>query len=131
VNRAGYTETAPKIATILIIEDDERLGILMRDIFTIEGHRVDTARTGERAWEQLSRHDYDLILCDMAVAGLDSPAFYRRLATTRPKLTERVTFLSRRPLQDVEALLDVRGLSVLQLPFQVNEVLRLTEGFSR
>jgi DNA-binding response OmpR family regulator len=131
VNRAGSTETAPKTATILIIEDDERLSILMRDVFTIEGHRVETARTDERAWERLARHDYDIILCDLAVAGLDGPTFYRRLTETRPQLVERLTFLSRRQPQDVEALLDVRGLSVLQLPFQVDDLLRLARAFSR
>jgi two-component system phosphate regulon response regulator OmpR len=115
-------------ATILIVEDDERMAGLMRDVLTMEGYRIDMARTAEQAWQRLGTGDFGVILCDMALAGLGAPRLHRRLRGQRPDLVARLVFVSGVG-PAVEAFQEIAAdVPVLQAPFQVEEFLQVVEG---
>ena len=56
---------------ILIVEDETRMREILRDYFTAHGCRCDTAQNGEEALELLTGHDYDAVLLDVMMPGLD------------------------------------------------------------
>ena len=56
---------------ILIVEDERRMRDILRDYFTVHGCQCDTARNGEEALELLTGHDYDAVLLDVMMPGLD------------------------------------------------------------
>lgn len=56
---------------ILIVEDERRMRDILRDYFTAHGCQCDTARNGEEALELLTGHDYDAVLLDVMMPGLD------------------------------------------------------------
>jgi DNA-binding NtrC family response regulator len=114
-------------ASILIVEDDERMAGLMRDVLTMEGYRIDVARTAERAWARLHAGEFGVILCDMALAGLGAPRLHRQLRAERPDLAARLVFVSGVG-PAVEALEEIAEVPVLQAPFQVEEFLQVVEG---
>lgn len=55
--------------TVLVVDDDERVRELLRDILAERGHRVVTADSGEAAIDEVSRHHFNLIFLDLVLPG--------------------------------------------------------------
>ena len=62
---------------VLIVEDERRLRDIVRDYFAAHGLACDLARDGEEAMELLREHDYDAVLLDVLMPGLDGFAVCR------------------------------------------------------
>ena len=62
---------------VLIVEDERRLRDIVRDYFAAHGLTCDLARDGEAAMELLREHDYDAVLLDVLMPGLDGFAVCR------------------------------------------------------
>ena len=62
---------------VLIVEDERRLRDIVRDYFAAHALDCDLARDGEEAMELLREHDYDAVLLDVLMPGLDGFAVCR------------------------------------------------------
>ena len=49
---------------ILVVEDDEMIRDLNRDILKHAGYEVDTAENGQTAWDRLQLKEYELMITD-------------------------------------------------------------------
>lgn len=52
------------MAKVLLIDDDEDLIDLVKDLFSFEHHAVEIARTGSLGLEKLQFFEYDLVVLD-------------------------------------------------------------------
>ncbi|MEZ5197308.1 MAG: sigma-54 dependent transcriptional regulator [Bacteroidales bacterium] len=59
------------MATILVIDDERSIRNTLRDILQMEKYDVDEAENGEIALEKIKQHEYDAILCDIKMPGVD------------------------------------------------------------
>ncbi len=57
--------------TVLIVEDEARMRDIVRDYFRAHGVDCDLARDGLEALDLLRDHDYDAVLLDVLMPGLD------------------------------------------------------------
>ena len=57
--------------SVLIVEDEARIRDIVRDYFSAHGLECDLARNGAEALDLLRDHDYDAILLDIFMPGLD------------------------------------------------------------
>ena len=57
--------------TVLLVEDEKRIRDIVRDYFSAHGLGCDLARDGDEAVDLLQDHDYDAILLDILMPGLD------------------------------------------------------------
>ena len=57
--------------TILIVEDEPRMGAILQDYFSAHGVDSDLAPDGDAALERFARRDYDAVLLDVMMPGLD------------------------------------------------------------
>lgn len=64
---------------ILLIEDDEILIDALRQTLTNQHYVVDTVEDGRNGWEYAQSADYDLILMDVGLPGLDGISLCQRL----------------------------------------------------
>ena len=64
---------------ILIVEDHPANQKLMSYLLESRGYQVLVADTGEEALELVEREDFDLILCDIRMTGMDGDEVARRL----------------------------------------------------
>lgn len=62
-------------AEVLIIEDDEEIGELIREYLEREGIKTTLVETGEEGKNALKRGDYDLIVLDINLPGIDGFEF--------------------------------------------------------
>ncbi len=62
---------------VLLVEDEERLARTVARGLVEEGHQVDVCATGEDAREQLEQLDYDVVVLDWMLPGLDGLSILR------------------------------------------------------
>jgi DNA-binding NtrC family response regulator len=55
---------------ILIIEDDEEMRALLRDVIEEEGYQTDSVNNGSEAYRKLVKEPFDLIITDVRMPGL-------------------------------------------------------------
>jgi PAS domain S-box-containing protein len=79
---------AVESARILVVEDNRDTAALLRDLLEAEGYQVESAATGEAAFEMLERApDIDLIVLDLMLPGMSGYDVIERLRGL-PHLTE-------------------------------------------
>ena len=64
---------------LLIIDDDSSLLTLLRIVFETFDYRITTARDGQDGLDKAFEDDYDAILLDLQMPGMDGRAFFREL----------------------------------------------------
>lgn len=64
---------------ILIVEDEEKLRNVLRDYFESKGDRIYTAENGLKALELIEEHEFDAVLLDIMMPGLDGFSVCRAL----------------------------------------------------
>lgn len=70
------------MADILIVEDNEELGILLSDFLTAEGYDVYHALSGEEALEILTEEPAKLVILDIMLPGMDGFAVCNKIRDT-------------------------------------------------
>jgi CheY-like chemotaxis protein len=78
------------VSRIVIIEDHEDTGELMREILALAGHTVEVAHTGRAGIEAALRLPAEIVFCDVGLPDLDghevARALRREPATARARL---------------------------------------------
>jgi len=74
-----------KPAQILIVEDDRKMRLALREIMTNEGYVVDTVETGEAALGKADGNGYDLVITDLKLPGIDGMDVLRAIRKSRPE----------------------------------------------
>ena len=65
-------------AHVLVVDDEPRICDLLRTILVKVGHQVDIAHSGEEALQRLSTGEYDVLLADLVMPGIDGVELIRR-----------------------------------------------------
>jgi DNA-binding response OmpR family regulator len=64
---------------VLLVEDEEALRRVMRDLLEREGYVVSEARDGIQALDEVDRHAPDVIVLDLNLPGLDGYSVLQQL----------------------------------------------------
>ncbi len=72
-------------ARILLVEDEEIIAIVIRDLLAAEGFLVTVCTNGFKAWETLQQepNGYDLVLLDRGLPGMDGIELLRLIKGDR------------------------------------------------
>jgi len=70
---------------VLVVDDEVGMLTLLRNYLTREGYEVHTAPSGETALQFLEEHDFDVVLTDLRMGGMDGLALVREVHATRPE----------------------------------------------
>ena len=115
------------MATILIAEDERAINDLMAANLRLVGHRCDQAHTGPEALQKAAATNYDLVLLDVMLPGLDGFAVKNRLPDTLP-----VIFVTARTnLTDKLRGLGLGAEDYIVKPFEILELLARVETVLR
>jgi two-component system, cell cycle sensor histidine kinase and response regulator CckA len=72
--------TSGELARVLVVEDNRDTSALLRDLLEAEGYDVESAATGEAAFEQLDiAPDFDLLVLDLMLPGMSGYEVIERL----------------------------------------------------
>lgn len=114
--------------SILVVEDDDRVRSVLRDILERYGYRVVLARTGDEALKAAAQEPrFDLVVTDLMLPGMNGRELADRLVETNPAL--RVLFLSGYAENAVvhQGILDP-GVNFLAKPFSTASLIRRVRG---
>lgn len=59
------------MAKILIVDDDQTIGFMLRDILEFNGHEVVVSQEPRKTRENIKANDIDLVLLDKLISGVD------------------------------------------------------------
>ena len=75
-----------KAARVLVVEDEEKVRVLLNDAFRAYGHEVVEAATGAEALDRLDKAEFDLMVCDLGLPELSGLHVARWVKEFRPNL---------------------------------------------
>ncbi|MCX6605694.1 MAG: response regulator transcription factor [Acidobacteria bacterium] len=115
--------------TLLMVDDDIELGMLMQEFFATQGVTLELCHDGESGLAKLAENRYDLVLLDVMMPRLDGFAVLARL---RKKSQVPVLMLTAR----LESSSRIRGLEggaddYLPKPFEPMELLARVRAILR
>jgi len=106
---------------ILIIEDEEKLARFLELELTHEGYAVSKAFDGRMGLEMAETGEYDLLLLDVMLPGINGLELLRRLRRT--KQTPVILVTARDQVMDKVTGLDMGADDYITKPFQIEELL--------
>lgn len=115
---------------ILLTEDELRMAVLLDQALTEEGHQVDVAHRGETAVELVDGTDYDAILLDVMLPGIDGFETCRRMRA-KGVGTPILMLTSRGDVDDRVRGLDSGADDYLLKPFELQELFARVRALSR
>ena len=67
----GTDGSSSQSKRILVVDDEDIIRVLLTEILTEEGYEVITAPDGEHAVELLEKENFDLVISDMVMPGMN------------------------------------------------------------
>lgn len=117
-------KTTRKSQKVLIVDDELNMRRTLNDILEDEGYDVTTAATGEEAIELCSRNNYEIILMDVRMPGIDGVEAFRQIR--RHQEGVRVILMSAYSIDALrEAALDDGAIAFLAKPLDLRQVIGL------
>jgi PAS domain S-box-containing protein len=121
----GVLQT-PHTRTALVVDDEPEIGELLGEMLRKLGYCFEAKVSGEAAQAALIQRDYDIVLCDLRLPGLDGPGLYDWMAEHRPHLCARTAFITADTLNvSSHRFLARAGRPVLEKPFVPAELREL------
>ncbi len=106
---------------ILIVEDEEKLARFVELELKHEGYETEKAFDGRAGLDKALADDYDLILLDIMLPGLNGLEVLRRLQ--KEKHTPVILLTARDAVMDKVAGLDAGAVDYITKPFAIEELL--------
>lgn len=110
------------MASLLVVEDDPKIGALLTNALNANGHTVTWQRSGASAVHAASRQPVDLVLLDLGLPDVDGVEVCRRLRVLVPGAII-VILTARRDEMDVIVGLESGADDYLTKPFRMTELL--------
>lgn len=112
---------------ILVVDDEQEVASLIREILARDGFRVDAVPSAEAALERLQSCDYALILTDLNMPGLGGRGFYEHLLREQPANARRTAFVTGDTMSaQARGFLDGVGRPFIEKPIAPKDLRRLT-----
>lgn len=108
---------------ILIVDDEESILQLLRDVLAAEGFVVDTAADAAGAIDLIREHIYDAAVLDFNLPDMDGVMLHRQIRQMDFELAERTLFTSGLVQSDANlGYYSAQAAGFLSKPFDVEAV---------
>ena len=115
---------------ILIVEDDRKLARQLKKGLDEQGHSVTVASDGNEGLEAAKYGEFDVLVLDVMLPGLDGFSIVRRLRTAK-STTPILLLTARDASEDIVAGLDAGADDYLTKPFSFKILLARLRALSR
>ncbi|WP_290302515.1 response regulator transcription factor, partial [Muribaculum intestinale] len=108
--------------TILLVEDDSTLSMIISETLQRDGFDVLTAGNGEEGLKQFTRHGADLIIADVMMPRMDGFEMGRRIR----QINQNVPLLfltAKSEIEDIVEGFELGGNDYLKKPFKMLELI--------
>lgn len=74
------------MATILLVDDDERVRDVLREVLEVAGHEVTVAGEGKTALAEYGKSPADVVITDLVMPDFEGLQFIQALCRTYPEV---------------------------------------------
>ncbi|MBW2183776.1 MAG: diguanylate cyclase [Deltaproteobacteria bacterium] len=106
---------------ILVVDDEEDIRILFKDILTLPGYNVWTASGGLEAINMMKEADFNIVLTDMRMPGMDGLEVTKKLKEINSDITV-IAISGYSSKESAMALLKEGAYDYITKPVDINEV---------
>ncbi len=106
---------------VLVVDDEPAVRASLRRALGLEGFEISTAEDGENALDALAEHDFEAVVLDIAMPGIDGIEVCRRVRTAGDR-TPILMLTARDAVDDRVAGLDAGADDYLVKPFALKEL---------
>src|SRR5215813_2760786 len=85
---------APRLKSVLMLEDDLALAEMIRVFLQSHSFRVTHVTNGAEGLRKILDNDFDIVLCDMVMPNLPGDMFYLAVERTKKHLCRRFVFMT-------------------------------------
>jgi len=115
-----------KKKNILIVDDDEAILDVIKDILELKGYNVDTARTGQEAIQKTRAKYYNLALLDIKLPDMEGTHLLSRIHKDIPKMM-KIMITGYASLENAVDSLNLGADAYLIKPVETEKLLRTVE----
>lgn len=72
---------------ILVIDDEKAIGLLLTKVLSKYGYRVETALDGLEGIRKFDESDFDMVITDIRMPGLDGNGVIKHIRESKKRLT--------------------------------------------
>ena len=116
--------------TVLIVEDDQNIVKLVSMHLKDQGFEMEHAATGPQGFSQSLEHEYDLIILDIMLPGMDGLEICRRLRTDQ-KTTPILMLTAKSEEIDKVVGLELGADDYITKPFSIREFIARVKAVTR
>jgi DNA-binding NtrC family response regulator len=111
---------------ILVVDDETNMRTTLADILGDEGYDIDTAVDGLSAVAMCENNNYDVVLLDVRMPGIDGVETFRRIR--RHNDSVRVVMMSAFSMDDLKrSALEEGAIAFLSKPLDIDDVIDLIQ----
>jgi DNA-binding NtrC family response regulator len=111
---------------LLIVDDDRQMVRTLSDIVRLQGWDPEGAHSGEEAVEAVRKHEYQAVLMDVRMAGINGVDAFKAMKALRPEI--KVILMTAYTAADIIADAERAGaLKVLAKPVVLSGLLEMLE----
>lgn len=110
------------MSTILVVEDEQRIASFVAKGLQAEGYTVTVVADGVTGLDYALTGEFDLVVLDLGLPGLDGMEVLERVTTDRPELPVLV-LTARDSVDDTVAVLEGGAADYMSKPFSFAELL--------
>jgi DNA-binding response OmpR family regulator len=108
---------------ILVVEDEQPVATLIREVLTRLGAEIHIAETGQAALDAMTQNTFDLVLLDVVLPDISGVDILLQIQASKPKLSHR-TILMTGAQYHIDSIRQLRSLAVPTLynPFTLRQL---------
>jgi DNA-binding response OmpR family regulator len=115
------------MATVLLVDDEPDILLMLRMSFEDEGHEVVMAADGKMGLEKLDEHRPDVIVLDMMMPVIDGWGFLRGRAE-RDVTAPVVVVSAKSDPEDCRLALELGAVEYITKPFDLDRLIRVVSA---
>ncbi|MEP2510032.1 MAG: response regulator transcription factor, partial [Reichenbachiella sp.] len=115
---------------ILLVEDDESLGFVIKDNLENKSYQVQLSRDGEEGLKNFDAHSFDLCILDVMLPKLDGFSLAEKIRQ-RSKMTPIIFLTAKGMQEDKLEGFKIGGDDYMTKPFSMEELIYRIEVFLR
>lgn len=120
------------MSSVLIVDDDADIRLLLRLELSAEGHHISEAVNGKVALEAIEAERPDLVLLDIMMPVMDGWSVLEELRTLPAEELPRVVVVSARAsVRDREKALELGADAFVAKPFNMDDLLGVVHELER
>ena len=108
---------------ILIVEDEESISVLEKNLLEKEGFQVEIARDGAEGLERIKNNPYDVIISDFEMPNMKGDQLYLKVMMLNQEQAKRIIFVS----GNINEFIESTGNRFLPKPFSTKALVKLVK----